>query len=520
MNRLQTAALYSALTVIPTGLRRLIQLIFQLRLFAPTRTHASLMSLVPVAGAMCALVAQVGCKPATDQVKKPLANNQATVNKPTVPLRVWFVSDESAQPLLQRQWQSTYDRSLELRMLTAQGLADQSRCDCDVVVYPALMLGEMIARDWLVELPSALQPRSQSQAQSDIASLPDRTASIARTDSIEPQPAAWLEQARYGRRNWALSLNVATPVVLANFSLPENVAPRAEVAVTPADSEAYWQAIVDALAAQTESQNAKENQAGGAQELAVDREALCDRFLVISTSLSNRDPRFGLLFNPETLQPRLTDESFVAAAKMLLQLQHAGASLAALAGNHAAAWESLNRPHPNVTIGFPPPASAEVDKITTIEVRQPPTNPARAGARTSSGWNSGRGLVVSITNQCRQTGPSLEFARWLCSESTRSAFTKRIEGFASETAYAPGSSAWQAQRMVQRLGQQAGLPGEPRLPSSLRYRLALGEQLEHLLRGEKTAAEALEAAAVNWQEINASSDSTVRRKAYVESLGL
>lgn len=522
MIRSQNAALYSGSFPFPTRSRG--TKLARVRSCAEACDQSRRwIKLVPIWIALVALVCWLpGCKQPAQPNKKSGSSGSVAADKPVVPLRVWFVGEEEGQTLLQRQWQATYDRPLELRMLTKEQLAKETRCDCDVLVFPALMLGELISRDWLAALPSALQPPNLVQLSSDTPSTGASSNTSSRDLPIEPQPAAWLEQARYGKQAWGLSLSVATPVVMANFDLPELPTVRANQEVTSAASQAYWQSLIDSLAAAQGKASAAGRSTTDDKTLAdvPDADALCDRFLVISTSISNREPRFGMLFDPENLQPRLSDESFAIAAGILRQLQQAGASFASLVGDNAVAWNALSGEQPDVTIGFPPPASAEVDKLTTIQVSQPPTTPARAGARTTAGWNSGRGLLVSISSQCRQTGPSIDFARWIASENSRNSFSKRLHGFASESAYAPGSSAWNAQRLVQRLGQQARLPSEPRFPASLQYRRALGEQLVKLLRGEQTEQEALDAAADRWRLITAELDQTQHRRAYEQSLGL
>ncbi len=100
-----------------------------------------------------------GCKP-----KQPaeVAGTTTTSNAETqaVPLRVWFVGEEASAQIIQRQWQSSFERKLELRMLSEEQLSEEKQGDCDVVIYPAHMLGELIARKWIVELPKRLQPQS------------------------------------------------------------------------------------------------------------------------------------------------------------------------------------------------------------------------------------------------------------------------------------------------------------------------------------------------------------------------
>lgn len=453
--------------------------------------------------ALCALCA--GCTPAD---KKPDASpNQNTATPlPTVPLRVWFVADPADKPVIERQWQATYERSIEVTITSAEELLKQTKPACDTLVYPACMLGDLVARDWLIELPAKLQ-------------APSRTADSAEGEPM-PLPPGWIEQARFNRKLWGLSLSVLPPVVMANFDLPKarEVPPNESAAVE--EAIAYWQSVIETLKTARAAKDQASPQSSDANSVQVDALAVCDRYLTILFSVSDDENNIGNLFQPDTLKPRVTEANFVRAAKILQDLNAAGASAESLLGSHSSAWNALTSSSLTVTIGFPPAPSTSADKVNSISISPPPANPVKSGARVAAGWNSGRGLMVSISKQCRQTSTANDFARWIASDESRQGFAKRIIGISSELAYAPGSSAWQAQRMVQRLGQQTRLPSEPRLPQSLAYRQALGEQIASVVLGQKTIEAGLAEVAKTWQTITDGCDPKVQIPAYVQSLGL
>lgn len=473
---------------------------------------------------------------------------------------MWLVAEEAEQPLIERQWLAHSERPLALEMLSASALAQSEKCPCDVVVFPAHMLGELIARNWLVELPASLQPigggtpRSADaiatgrpgagggQASSSGSSLAGGASDEAAT--VPPPAAAWIDQSRYGRRLWGVSLGVTTPVLMANFALPgalTEVSPTGEADSASPSATAFWQSMIDALARQSQSSPSERadaagnsaasdtpsNSAGTASTQAKlqngpqpDAQAVCDRFLMIVTSTYDGEARFGTLIDPETLEPRIDQAPFVAAANILLQLHRGNSSPQAMLGSPAEAWQALSSNLPNVSIGLPPAASAEVDKVTNIEASLPPLAPVRSGTRIPRGWNSGQGLVASLTDECRQTGLAVDFVRWLAGDANRGLLGKRVSGITADGTYAPGSSAWRAQRLAQRLAGQPRLPDQPRLPGSLDYRQTLGEQLVKMLRGEQSPEAALRAAGESWKQITATRDKAALRRSYEESLGL
>ncbi len=452
----------------------------------------------------------VGCPPAKPSATatKPPAPTAPPVD---VPLRVWFVADSADKEVIQRQWQATYDRPVEVTMFKADELLQQPKPACDTLVYPAWMLGELVARNWVVELPVKLQELTQAAERGE-----SQTLSL---------PPGWIDQSRYNRKSWGISLSVLPTVVMANRDIPKarEVGPNESA---PADeSVAYWQSVIAAMkaaraATEPPTSPAEPSTAAGDAPNLVDSLAVCDRYLTILFSISDNENTIGTLFQPEQLQPRVKNSNFVKSAQIMQELHTSCADPRAMLGSHESAWQAIASGAPNVTISLPPRPSAEVDRLNSVTVSRPPANPARSGMRVSASWNSGRGLMVSISKQCRQTSVSIDFASWIASDASRQSLANNVNGIQSESAYAPGSSAWQAQRVMQLLGQQSRLPAEPRLPHSLAYRQVLGEQIASVLLGQKSIEAALQDVDKAWQEITAKSDPKVQAADYVQSLGL
>ncbi|MCC6508282.1 MAG: hypothetical protein IT423_04195 [Pirellulaceae bacterium] len=478
-----------------------------------------------------------GCTPAA--TSKPAPPAASGSSQSLVPLQVWFVGEQADKPVLERQWQATFDRPVNIRIFSTDQLLSESKVNSDVLVYPAHLIGDLLQRGWLVELPLALRPSLSGAVDGGVD---DPSQENLGQEPVEPQPATWSDQTRYDRKPWGLSLSASVPVILANFELPEPLrkpqtanqespAPssdrnvdspestQADEQVTEQESVDYWQSLVVALEAQVAAAPPLEESAATASA-EMDAQAVCDRFLTIAVSISGARNRIGMLFDPSQMTPRLKDENFVKAAQLLQSLFAAGGDRACLLGSHEAAWAALTGSRPGLTIGSPPRPSTDVDKVNSISVRQPPNNPTRPGVRVTTGWNSGRGLVVSISSECRQTRASIDFARWLASDASRQGFAKRVTGMSAESAYAPGSSAAQIQRLVQRLSAQARLPAEPRLPASWRYRQALGEQLIKFLNGQQSLDETLQSTTSAWEVITDSMDRKQLKTSYPQGLGL
>lgn len=466
---------------------------------------------------VCAVILTIGC----DSAEKSSATESLKSEQPKamVPLRVWWVEDnaEAEKAYVERQWQAGSDRPLDLRVLTKQELLSSTRCDSDVIIYPAQLVGEMIQRGWLAELPSSLQARNASRpTPAGLASAPATANENVEQQSVQDtnRPAAWIDQVRYASRLWGLSLGATAPVIMANFQLPASLTSSDS---TGRDPIAFWNQLIESLPAGTDSRQSTDQ---------MDYAAICERYLVIAVSINSREPRFGLLIDPESLKCRLGDPEFVEAANILNRLNERNFSALAIGGSQASAWQSLLAESPNITIGLPPLPSPEVDRVTAITGCVPPanvtiTNAASKGARSTTGWNSGNGRIVSIANECRQTAQSVEFSKWITSESNRDVLGKRFQGIASNGNYAPSSSAWQIQRLAARLTQQPRLPTEPRIVGCVQYRAALGEHLSRMLMGKCDAKQAMLEAAQAWDQITAKQTNRRELRTLVEqSLGL
>ncbi len=57
--------------------------------------------------------------------------------------------------LVERAWLTGSDQKLEIRTLGVDEYLAEKSCNCDVAIFPARLLGELIDRKWLTKLPAA-----------------------------------------------------------------------------------------------------------------------------------------------------------------------------------------------------------------------------------------------------------------------------------------------------------------------------------------------------------------------------
>jgi hypothetical protein len=437
--------------------------------------------LAPFALAASVLLgALTGCE--TNRVQPSDGEKPAPASTSSVPLRMWIVGQVSDPSLVERAWLTGSDQKLEIRTLTAAEFLAEPACDCDVALLPARLLGEMLDRKWLTKLPN----------------------SLTAPDELAPQvPTAWERQVSYGGERWGVPLGCSVPLAIVS-------APAAE---TAAQAE-NWNSLLESLAIRSADKPAVK-----IDPASVDRDALVDRYFAILGGLSQRTPDYGLLFELQTMKPRLTEPEFVRAAEILLSLlQQAtddnSTAIQAVVGDSSQAWSWINaQTQPALTIVTPALLNAAAARETGSKALRIP--------KKWIGWNTGSGLIAAQSTYCRQSARATELLRWLRQSETRHTLSPLIVGVESASPSAGAdSSASQASGIANELANNSSLPSELRLPRAAEYRNALASSLVAILSGAQPIADSLAEAAAAWQSITDARGREVQRSDYEQSLGL
>ena len=251
-------------------------------------------------------------------------------------------------------------------------------------------------------------------------------------------------------------------------------------------------------------------------DASVDMDALVDRYLTIAGTISEGNPRFGVLFELQNMRARIDGTAFQQAASILKKLHDQPSGAAGVLGSHAASWDWLascgESPAVIVASGNQVIGSAgdELDGAV-LKISQ---------LGEIEGWNTGGGLQAAVAAQCRQSGAAVSFLRWLQDSKNRNALAPLISGIdANVPTGGPNELAWRAHQVKSALLNSPGVPQEPSLPAAHQYRAALATALLAILREDQPIDEQLKKAADEW---NAITDAVglKQRAAYEQSLGL
>ena len=450
--------------------------------------------------ALCALAIFPGCD--TNRDSAPDSAKTAPATTSNVPLRVWIVGEVSDPSLVERAWLTGSDQKLEIRTLSVDEFLAEKSSACDVAIYPARLIGELLDRKWLTKLPASLNATSKDASGDDAAN-----------EDAPQVPAAWSRQASYGGDLWAVPLGATVPLAIVNQ-------PAVEPTIQAANQATDWNSLLKSLELNAPATNpAETSTASKLDEKAVDRAALVDRFFAIAGGLSDRNPDYGLLFEMQTMRPRLTEPEFIRAAEILLALAQQKSStevtaLQAITGDASQAWSWLHaQKDPAVAIVAPSLLSPDAIKQTGGKALRIPTK--------WIGWNTGGAPIASLSRNCRQSARATELLTWLRQSDSRQVLAPIILGIEPAAPMAGSdSSAWQAASLAKELATGPSIPSELRLPRAEEYRKELATSLLKILSSEKSIADALSEATTAWQKITETHGRVLQRSEYEQSLGL
>ena len=347
-----------------------------------------------------------------------------------VPLRIWLVGRVDQPELLARQWRAYSDQPIEVRALSVAELLDRADCPADVVLFPSRLLGELLQRQWIVKLPASLLENAWADGQT-----PTDTAEFAVPAGLAT--AASYEGVRYGQ-----------PLGFAGIRL---------IASATADaSPTSWPRLIEQVVGRAD-------QSPEFEQVAVDADALVDRFLAVAFAQSEANPKYGILFDAHTMKARLNEVEFQLAARVLQALASQPGGVPSVLGSHAAAWTWVGQSE-RPAYALVSPTELGVDLEIGDAIQEVAVTPVR-------GWNSGAGILAALTSQCRQSAQSTRFIRWLAANQTLEALRPVASGILSPQVRGNDLINRLAQQ-VARDFQDANLSCEPRLPGVETYRQA------------------------------------------------
>lgn len=412
----------------------------------------------------------IGCG-GSDEASKP-TTDAAPRSVTNVALRIAVVNDAelvAAISKLRGEWQEHGGSQLTVSDISLDGQLSES--DIDLLIFPSRYLGELCEA-------GRLRPMRHSILESKEVDFGDILPLVREREIV------------YGQRVMALPLGCPAPLV----------------ATTGMDSGE----IVSPLAGQSA--------------------ALV--LMARAAPLAFHPNREAIWFDPETMQPRLTEPPFVRALTELVE------SISPVESPCEVAGRLLGGEIPSAIVW--PCRTANVGAATTFSARPLPAvakvyNPVAKEWRTSPPRQvtllATSGRLVGVTTKSRNAASAFRLAGWLASSEVARQFVTSSDGLAifreSQRRMADnwlgkaraGDARQFSEQLAAALRQREGVT-VPRLPGVDRYLNELAEAVRAAAEGRATPSEALAKAAQDWERLTTELGRDRQRLAYRRCLGI
>lgn len=407
--------------------------------------------------AACALTLTVGCPPSDRQDAGGAPANHG-LPRAEVTLRVGVLADESLRRAIDRlrgEWRTQTDGEIESVALAAEADLAPVAGEVDLLVFPSRRLGELCEA-------GVLRPVRQGVLKSETLRFDDFL------------PLVRDHEVAYAQQVMALPLGSPTPLLLTTR-------PNATVQVLPPSDE-----LVAALS-----------------------------YLAWAAPHAVHPSRVATLFDADDFSPRLTEPPFVRALE-----GYAAACDAQAAGRIA--WPQRDEPAPE---GSKPAALPGADEAYNglADQWEPLSGEARHATLIGS---SGR--LIGVTGASRNAATAFRLAAWLAGpENARmlSTASDHVANCRGSLARAP--DPWRAteDRELAKAFAMAGADAlrrprhlmTPRMPGGEQYLNALGRAVLAAIAGDRPA-DALRAAAAEWEAISEQRGRASQKRAYLRSI--
>jgi hypothetical protein len=443
------------------------------------------------------VLALVGC---SQSVPEPIAETPASARPP---LKIWIVDAPELEKEISVRWQAASDQALRIEVFAMDGFAAREPFTADVVIYPALMLGDLVQKQVIGRLP----PQVTANRGLD-------NAEPAPTDGgVSLWPVRWRNSATFGSQLFAVPLG-ATNLGIAMVGTEGTLSLQNHSSGKDANSKSMeeWTQFLDRNeAARQESRVDRETllEKGLLKLSPLEKSFLVDRFLFIA---STTDARNRGLFELVKMESRLNMPEFINSATILSRLSRLFPE--SILSEPTRAWEmtvAKSDASSGFAIGWPNVSLSNSSDLTAKVTVAP------------LAWNPSRGLLASIGKKTRQTAVSRQFLAWLSEPDQREA----LRSVCSRIELVAGQNDRNGIRDDYRAFQAANsheLPSEPmglslRMANADQYRAILADSLVEALRSPDKIESILAGCSTKWNQLTTTLGIETQRISEEQSLG-
>jgi ABC-type glycerol-3-phosphate transport system substrate-binding protein len=431
------------------------------------------------------------------------------------PLTLLVLDDDQLGDTIARQWSARRNGELTIVNQTSTEFADANfeiAPNIDVLIYPPGMLGELESRDRLLQIPRKVWASEELNK--------DEFLRHSRSTLV-----------RHGNETWGV------PLGAPQFALMYNADRLNELKLEiPKD----WDRFGSFIGKLEKSNPASEKKGDGSRritniELPLGRHWACQVFLArVAPAIRSRG-KLSTVFDRNTLIPLIVELPFVEALAELKKIADGAPEQLELTPaeiyRHVLTGQTIvGMTWPSNTFAVPGPIRKKRDSNRDTNdaaigfARLPGSaqwwDPDNAQWTVRGPGNEHRvdlmavtGLMGSVSQSSRNTSTAFNFLQWLSSKSISlvTVVESPLSGpFRASHLGDPvrwtgteisDSAAQQYGEVIQFANDQDVVLMFPRIPGRQRYLDALDQHIRHCLQGQSEPAAALEAVALEWEEI-------------------
>ncbi len=411
-------------------------------------------------------------------------------------LKIWLVDAPELEKEISLRWQASSDQALKIVHFSSDRVASEEPFNADVVIYPAMLLGDLVQKQAIGRLPTQALGKGSSESGQAVN-----------------WTVRWRTCATFGNQLYAVPLGLTNlaPVMsgLDPGPLNEVNGLLGQIKDINPQSMEYWSQFF-AQAETALAANKSEREQMLAEQLgkwtSEEKRALVDRFLFLASTTTARSRG---LFELVKMESRLNQVEFSNSARLLSRMARLFPDTIALEPEKA--WEvAMTKTDVGFAVGWPSSTAAASDASGKATVAQ-------------LAWNPGRGLLASMGKKTRQTAVSSQFLAWISEpeqrESLRSVCT-RVELTAEQNDRNNVRDDYRAFQAV----NNRDLRVEPmglslRMANANQYRAILADCLVDAIREPEQIDAIMAGCSTKWNQLTAKLGIDAQRQSEEQSLG-
>ena len=348
-----------------------------------------------------ALINGLGCESGSN--KQELVAEPAASLRPA--LKIWIVDAPEIEKEISVRWQAASDQALKIEHVPADRIATREPFNADIVIYPGVLLGDLVQKQAIGRLPTQAMAKQLNQA----ADL------VTNESGADAWPPRWRSIVTYGGQIYAVPLGAPNlgAVMLGLDSGPLKVLDSLLSNSRDLNSQSMeqWTLFLDQAETvlATSLDDRRKTLEDNLSKIRPEEKAwVVDRFLFIASTTNARSRG---LFDLVKMEARLNQPDFSNSARVLSRIAQLFPETIAVEPTNA--WDLVVSRTATFAMGWPS-SIQKADSDSSSES----TGKVEVAALA---WNPIRGLIASVGKKTRQTGVSCQFLAWLSEPEQRQA---------------------------------------------------------------------------------------------------